>query len=240
MTDTRGALAICVGGLAAASFAACASRSRRVGGSGGRFAWSSVGGSLRGPWVSVEVVLVCVDARDSDKFEAVDICETSEALEPLRVLRVCVEGLRGGKAGDNCDESVRVGRGGGARRPLVVGDTSWAGSEEVVVRRGSAGTESRACGRAGSEGEGAPFPLVFPFEMKACDAGLARLVGGGGGGRFPVPSPVLLKFFWLLSAAIRSARELNWRSSTSAMSRAIEGVSAQSQEGRQRAHVAGC
>lgn len=109
--------------------AACASLSLLVGGSGGSFAWSSVGArTLR---VSVEVVLGCEDAVLRDRPEIVETWETSEELDPLRPFRGCVDDLRGGKAGEESEELVRPGRGGGTFRAGSTG--GFAESEPNVI-----------------------------------------------------------------------------------------------------------
>lgn len=144
-----------------------------------------------------------------------DTCDMSEAFEPLRGPRVCVEGRLGGRAGELSEDSVFVrvdkggGGGGGGRMPggVPVALTS------VVVRRGNTGgLLSLFCGLAGITGffSAGISGFAFPLLVGASDFGRP---GGGGGARFPL----LLKFFCWLRAAIRSARELNWRSSTSAM-----------------------
>lgn len=170
-------------------------------------------------WVSVDVMLVREETGFSDRLEIVDMWDMSEAFEPLRVLRVCVEGRRGGKAGEGAerDESVLVrdGRGGGARRAGTAASAGGSASL-LVVRRGSAGGGFVVllCGRAGMTGLGAAAaPLVWDFAIWAVEAVRLPPGGGGGGARLPV----LLKFFWLFRAAMRSASELNWRSSTSAI-----------------------
>ena len=88
----------------------------------------------------------------------------------------------------------------------------------LVVRRGSAGgLVVFFCGRAGMTGLGATAAAAAPFDWDfvtwAAEAVRLPPGGGGGGARLPV----LLKFFWLFRAAMRSASELNWRSSTSAI-----------------------
>lgn len=190
------------------------------GGSGGSLAWSSVGGSLRVGWVSVDVILVRDETGFNERLETVDIWDMSEAFEPLRVPRVCVDGRRGGKAGEGADRDVSVlvrdGRGGGARRAGTA--VSAGGSASLlVVRRGSAGgLVVLFCGRAGMTGLGATAaatPFVWDFAAWVAEAVRLPPGGGGGGARLPV----LLKFFWLFRAAMRSASELNWRSSTSAI-----------------------
>jgi hypothetical protein len=145
--------------------------------------------------------------------------DTSEALEPLRVPKVCVDGLRGGRAGDGSAEFVfvRPGRGGGARRPGTASGASRTGPA-VVVRRGKAGMVSFFCGRAGIVGL-LSTAIPFPF-----NSNLGRF--GGGGGRFRGPSPLLLKFFCWLRAAIRWANELNCGSSISAILDRSKGFSA--------------
>lgn len=143
----------------------------------------------------------------------------SEAFDPLRVPRVCVDGRRGGKAGEGAGRDVSVlvrdGRGGGARRAGTA--VSAGGSASLlVVRRGSAGGGLVVlfCGRAGMTGLGAAAaPLAWVFATWTAEAVRLPPGGGGGGARLPV----LLKFFWLFRAAMRSASELNWRSSTSAI-----------------------
>ena len=81
--------------------------------------------------------------------------------------------------------------------------------EDVFVRRGRVGG-SRGCGRLGMVGVEVVFAAwVVPFA--ALEAG-----GGGGGGRL-VTGGGALKFFCWLRAAMRSASELNFGSSTSAM-----------------------
>lgn len=56
-----------------------------------------------------------------------------------------------------------------------------------------------------------PSPTSSAETLKSC------LVGGGGGGARFVPGVGAVKFFCLFRAAIRSASELNFGSSTSAM-----------------------
>lgn len=90
---------------------AVSSRSRRVGGSGGRLACSSVGGNFL--CVSIDDVLVTDDAWPKDTPEIVELNDTVEELDPR--LTICVEPLRGGRAGDGC-VVFRVGNGGGAFR----------------------------------------------------------------------------------------------------------------------------
>ena len=67
-----------------------------------------------------------------------DICDMSEAFEPLRLPRVCVDGRLGGRAGELSEDSVFVREGnggGGGRMPggVPVACTSF------VVRRGKSG-----------------------------------------------------------------------------------------------------
>lgn len=97
--------------LSANSLAACASLSIFVGGNGGSFAWSSVGArTLRAS------VFGCEEPFLKERLDMVDIWETSEELDPLRLLNGFVDALRGGKAGEDSEELVRPGRGGGTFR----------------------------------------------------------------------------------------------------------------------------
>jgi hypothetical protein len=159
--------------------------------------------------VSVDVVLVREDIWFRERFDTADICDMSDALEPLRALRVCVEGRLGGRAGEPYEESVfvRVGKGGGGGR--MPGGVPEPPSTACVVRRGSeggGGLLSFFCGLAGITGffcagmSGVAFPLLVGGASV-----FGRPGGGGGGARFPL----LLKFFCWLRAAMRSARELN-------------------------------
>lgn len=141
-----------------------------------------------------------------------DICETSDELEPRRVCNVWVDGRLGGRAGEE-PVFVRDGKAGGARRPGGASGVSRAGV--VVERRGSAGDEPLSCA-PDIDGLWATTRVPLPL-FKPCASDLGRPGGGGGGGRFLGPSPPLEKFFCWLRAAIRSARELNLGSSTSAI-----------------------
>lgn len=201
-----------VASLSAASLASRASLSFRDGGRGGNFARSSVGArTLRVGCVSVDVVLVREETGFNDRFEIDEIWDTSDELEPLLLCSGCADGLRVGRAGD-CSEPLRVGRGGGASRPGKVGGVLTIDSV-VLVRRGRLGA-SCFCGRGGILGL-CKEAVLFAFEVRTRDGSLPA-PGGGGGGRF-VEGGGVVKFFCLFKAAIRSASELNFGSSTSAI-----------------------
>lgn len=210
-----------VASLSAFSLAACASLASLSfldGGRGGNFAWSSAGArTLRVGWVvSTEVVLVREEMGFNDRLETVEIWDTSDELEPLLFGNGCADGLRAGKAGDGCDEFLRSGSGGGTSRLGGVGGVSTANSDlPVLVRCGRDGG-LRFCGRAGKLGL-CVGTVPFALGVGTVDAGFAAPGGGGGGGRFVVGG--LVKFFCLFRAAMRSARELNLGSSTSAISK---------------------
>lgn len=125
-----------------------------------------------------------------------EICDMSEAFDPLRAPRVCVDGRLGGRAGEPFEDCVfvRVGKsGGGGRMP---GGASDAPSALCVVRRGKegGGLLSFFCGLAGITGffcagtGGVAFPLPL---LVGAASDFGRPGGGGGGARFPL----LLKFF---------------------------------------------
>lgn len=197
----------------AAASLAFASSSRLVGGSGGRFAWSSVGGSRR---------VGC----PSEVVDSADTCDMSLELEPRLAASCCVEGLRGGSAGDGCagdgcaepacEDGLRLGRAGGcatvAPFRAASGGEDGSGSTPscdtfVGVRRGSGGRDS-ASGWDGVAG----LPCWSAPVEEGC---FGRLGGGGGGARFVGAGA--LKFFCLLRAAIRSARVTSCGSSVSAI-----------------------
>lgn len=151
----------------------------------------------------------------NERLETVDIWDTSDELEPLLLGNGCADGLRVGKAGDGCEEFLRSGSGGGASRfAKVEGDSTMTSDLLVFVRCGRDGG-LRFCGRAGKLGL---CVEVMPFASRVAVLGadFAAPGGGGGGGRFVVVGGVE-KFFCLFRAAMRSARELNLGSSTSAM-----------------------
>lgn len=207
----------------AASSCSLASRSRLVGGRGGRLAGLKAGGTLRpsDPWlVTDDMVRAC------ERVDAVDCWENSEEPEPrLSLLSGCVE-VRLGSVGAACEEAVRLGRGGCALRSSG-GISAW---ELWVSRRGSGGGVGLdLLGRWGTDGTGgtplAPAPLTpgtDPLEEGGIgavwllvSAVTGRPGGGGGAGLRTGSDP--LKFFCWLRAAIRSLSELNWGSSVSAM-----------------------
>ena len=83
-------------------------------------------------------MLVREDTAFRERLETLEIWDTSEEFESLRLLRCCDDGLRGGKAGDGSKELVRLGKGGGTFRGGRTGDCS-ATELDVLVRRGRAG-----------------------------------------------------------------------------------------------------
>jgi hypothetical protein len=104
-----------VGLAAAPSATACASNSRRVGGSGGRVAWLNAGGSLRGP---VSDPCVVVEVRPREFVDMAECCDHSDEAEPLLPLTVnWLDGLRGGINGEGWVDVFRVGRGGRTSAP---------------------------------------------------------------------------------------------------------------------------
>jgi len=64
-------------------------------------------------------------------------------------------------------------------------------------------------------GGGAALPPFCKVGLASCVKG--RFCGGGGGARLPAPGGGAWKFFCWLRAAMRSARVVNWGSSTSAI-----------------------
>lgn len=144
----------------------------------------------------------------SERLDMVELWERADSLEPLRLLRLFIEGVRGGNAGDGASSEVlvRLGRGGGALRAGKAGLSSWMLELDVFVRCGRAGG-SRFWGRAGRTGLGSSF---------SCEGFLAD-GGGGGGALLDAVAGGVVKFFCPLRAAMRSARELNCGSCTSAM-----------------------
>lgn len=138
--DSRGALITSAASLSAALWAACTSPSFLDGGRGGNFAWSRAGArNLRVGWVSVDVVLVREDTGFNDRFEMVEICDTSDELDPLLLGKGWVDALRAGRAGDGRVEFLRPGRGGGASRIGRLGEF-WEVGPDVFVRCGRLGT----------------------------------------------------------------------------------------------------
>jgi hypothetical protein len=111
---TEGSGGFClVAALLAANSCSLASRSRFVGGKGGRLAWLNAGGSFRAsdPWLASDDTV-----RGCDKVDVVDLWETSEEVEPrLSLVGGCVDVCLG-STGAVCAEGVRLGRGGGALR----------------------------------------------------------------------------------------------------------------------------
>lgn len=143
LTLISGILACCE--FVACSVFACSSSARLVGGRGGSLAWSNGGGSFR--CVSTDDVLVTEDAVcPSDIPEIVELNDTVEAFEPLRVS--CVEVFRGGRFGDACVEFL-VGSGGGALR---------AGSGGVFT-----GLGRRLSRSTGGGGNRFPFTFLTPI-----------------------------------------------------------------------------
>lgn len=110
------------------SLAWAASRSRRVGGSGGNFADSSGGGSFR---LSASPGLVADEAvLFNDSEETVERCDLTDSLEIRRATTSdWVDGLLGGRAGDGCDCSVSLLGKGGAR--ARTGGEQWSISFSV-------------------------------------------------------------------------------------------------------------
>lgn len=208
-TVLRGAAAL----AAAASFSAAsfarASTSRLVGGNGGSLAWSKAGGSLRRGCPSTDPTLVCEEVWFSERLEKFDIPDEFE----FRLTdNDCVDGRRGGSAGEvACSVDLLDGNGGGARPPRLgrtgALSTAWPFTGTVLVLRGRAGAAATLlAGRGGMEG----LPLLWAAAVDCCDggggAGEGRPAGGGGGGGLLFTGLGVLKFFCWLRAAIRSAR----------------------------------
>ncbi len=78
------------------------------------------------------MVVGCEDPPFRDRLEIVEIWDTSEELDPLLLVSGFVDDLRGGKAGDDSEEFVRPGRGGGAFRTGRTGSFSETESDVIV------------------------------------------------------------------------------------------------------------
>lgn len=182
-----------------------------LGGSGGRLACSSGGGSL---------LRVCVSAPPlvwlSDRLDTVDSWDISEEFEFLLTESVWVEGRRVGRLGGVASCLLRVGSAGGPGRPE--GGCCWSPFSCPVVRRGRGGgsfSVAARTGRGGIEGlfsaETVSDVVLVTFSVKE------RTGGGGGGGRLPAVEGGAWKFFCWLRAAMRSASVLNCGTSASAI-----------------------
>lgn len=194
-----------------------ASTSRLDGGSVGSFAWSSVGGSLLPPpWLS--------DAPFRDRVDIAEMCEASDELEPLRPGSVCADGRRDGSSGAGaicfCEfregsggAALREGAGGGAmpRLPLLTSSVCRRG------RGGVAGAGPSVMALVGRGGTAGLFGAETLLTVESVTVRTGATGGGGGGARLPAVDGGALKFFCLLSAAIRSASVVNCGSSTSAI-----------------------
>lgn len=89
-----------------------------------------------------------------------------------------------------------------------------------VARRGRAGGPLSMAARVGRGGTEGSFGVDFMGATAVVTTGAVTVLagpGGGGGGRFPAVVGGSLKFFCLLSAAMRSASVVYWGSSASAM-----------------------
>lgn len=186
------------------SLACAASRSRRVGGSGGNFADSSGGGSFR---LSANPGLVADEAvLFNDREEMVERCDLTDSLEVRRAMTSdWVDGLLGGRAGDGCGCSVSLLCKEGAR--ARAGGDEWPTSFSVWLLDGRAGG-ALLTGREGIVGVALCEPCVSAGAREA-----GRFGGGGGGGLLEG----VVKFFCWFRAAILSAKELKRGSSASAM-----------------------
>lgn len=178
---------------AAASFA-CASNSRRVGGSLGRFALSRAGGSFLNACESIEPALVTEDALFR---ESVDMVETKDRSDSAEGLRFELDGFGGGRTGDVWFER-RVGKGGASLRPGKAGDSAPGSTVVLLGRGGGAAAPSResAAGRVGKMGTDGLRLTCAPLVGTGGGGGLAGLPGGGGGGAFlNLPGGGASKFF---------------------------------------------
>ena len=192
------------------------------GGKSGSFAASKTGGSFL--CVSTDEVLVLEDAVRDWVSDTPDTVELIDEFDPFRVNGL--NPLRGGRAGDVSD-AARPGRGGGNLR-AGFGDGGAAKRGLPLSIRGGGrtffltprGNSPPSCAtEVPKMGNGALF-VVWTRAGAAGRSGVgaagrSREEGIGGGGLLPKVWCCLVCDWF--RAAIRSWREVNWGSSTSAM-----------------------